>query len=104
MFSKSELLDAIDDLEMAPATFQNAEKLATFYTLYDHLYVQKEPMSRIESTREVTIDNYGGSEFLQAVSGKKADDIWLIMEELMQSIQILQPRLYQATIDRITQQ
>lgn len=101
MFSKSELLDAIDDLEMAPATFQNAEKLATFYTLYDHLYVQKEPMQRIEPTKEVTINRYGDSEFLQAVSGKKADDIWLIMEELMQSVLVLQPRLYQATIDSL---
>lgn len=104
MFSKGELLDAISDLEMAPATFQNAEKLATFYTLYDHLYVKKEPINRIESTREVTIDNYGDSEFLQAVSGKNADDIWLIMEELMQTVQILQPRLYQATMDMIKQQ
>lgn len=104
MFSKGELLDAISDLEMAPATFQNAEKLATFYTLYDHLYVKKEPINRIESTREVKIDNYGDSEFLQAVSGKKADDIWLIMEELMQTVQILQPRLYQATMDMIKQQ
>ena len=47
MFSKGELLDAIEELEASPATFQNAEKLATFYTLYDHLYVQKEPMQRV---------------------------------------------------------
>ena len=56
MFSKNELLDAIDDLESAPATYQNAEKLATFYLLYDHLYVEKEPVNRIEPVREVTID------------------------------------------------
>jgi hypothetical protein len=48
MFSKVELLDAIDELENSPATYQNAEKLATFYLLYDHLYIQKEPLQRIE--------------------------------------------------------
>lgn len=101
MFSKSQLLDAIDELEQAPATYQNAEKLATFYTLYDHLFIQKEPMNRIESVKEVTIDRYGDSEFLEAISDKKPDEVWLVMDELMATLQALNPRLYQATIDRI---
>lgn len=101
MFSKRELLEAIDELEASPATYQNAEKLATFYSLYDHLYVEKEPMSRIESVREVTIDRYGDSEFLKAITDKKSEDIWMVMDELMEAIQALNPRLYQATLDRI---
>ena len=101
MFSKNELLDAIDDLEMAPATFQNAEKLATFYTLYDHLYCQREPEIRTQPAREVTINRYGGSEFLQAIEGKTAEDTWAIIDELMTTIKALQPKLYQATIDKI---
>lgn len=104
MFSKNELLDAIDDLEMAPATYQNAEKLATFYTLYDHLYVQKEPMNRIESVREVTIDMYGDSEFLKAITDRNSQDVWLVMDELMSMLQVMQPKLYQATIDKIKEQ
>ena len=101
MFSKSELLDAIDELEASPATYQNAEKLATFYSLYDHLYVRKEPMNRIESVKEVTIDRYGDSEFLQAISDRKSEDMWMVMDELMATLQALNPRLYQATIDRL---
>ena len=101
MFSKSELLDAIEELEMSPATYQNAEKLATFYTLYDHLYVRKEPVSRIESINEVIVDDYGDSEFLQAVAGRKADQIWMVMDELMETVKVLQPKLYQAVIDKI---
>lgn len=103
MFSKSQLLDAIDELEACPNTYQNAEKLATFYTLYDHLFVHKEPMNRIESTREVTIDRYGDNEFFKAISDKKADKVWMVMDELMTTIQVLQPKLYQATIDRINE-
>lgn len=101
MFSKSELLDAIDELEASPATYQNAEKLATFYLLYDHLYIKKEPETRIESVREVKINSYGDSEFLQAISGQESEDTWLILDELMTTIRVLQPKLYQATIDRI---
>lgn len=103
MFSKRELLDAIDELEASPATYQNAEKLATFYSLYDHLYIEKEPMSRIESVREVKIDRYGDSEFLEAITDKNPEDIWMVMDELMSTLQALNPRLYQATLDRIKQ-
>lgn len=101
MFSKGELLDAIEELEMSPATYQNAEKLATFYLLYEHLYVKKEPVNRIESVKEVTIDRYGDSDFLQAIDGKKSEDVWMVMDELMQTLQVLNPRLYQAMIDKL---
>jgi hypothetical protein len=103
MFSKRELLAAIDELEASPATYQNAEKLATFYSLYDHLYVEKEPINRIESVREVKIDRYGDSAFLEAITDKKPEDIWMVMDELMSALQALNPRHYQATLDRIKQ-
>lgn len=101
MFSKSQLLEAIDELEASPSTYQNAEKLATFYLLYDHLYVKKEPVNRIESVREVTIDRYGDSEFFQAIEGQKSEDVWMVMDELMATLQMLHPKLYQATLDKI---
>ena len=104
MFSKNELLDAIDELEMSPATYQNAEKLATFYTLCDHLYVKKEPINRIESVREVTIDMYGDSDFLKAITDRNSQDVWMVMDELMSMLQVMQPKLYQATIDKIKEQ
>lgn len=103
MFSKNELLDAIDDLEMAPATYQNAEKLATFYTLYDHLYVREVPKNLVEMTREVTIDRYGDTEFLKAIDGMDAEKAWKIIDELMSTLMALQRKLYDATIDRLKQ-
>lgn len=102
MFNKAELLDAIDELEMSPATYQNAEKLATFYLLYDHLYTRQEPQSRVETVHEVIIDEHGTSEFLQAAEGKPAEAIWRILDELMTAVQALQPRLYEATIQKIS--
>lgn len=101
MFSKNELLNAIDELEKAPATYQNAEKLAVFYLLYDHFYVEKQPVNRIEPVKEVTIDRYEGSEFYKAIAGQNAAQVWAVIDELMATIQALQPKLYQATIDKI---
>lgn len=103
MFSKTELLDAIDELERSPSTYQNAEKLATFYLLYDHLYGDQRMMSASETLREVIIDKHGESEFLRQISGKDAESVWRVMDELMETIQMLQPRLYQATLERISE-
>lgn len=104
MFAKKELIKAIDELEEAPATYQNAEKLAVFYLLYDHLFVEKEPISRIEPVKEVKIDRYEGSEFYEAISDKESTQVWPVINELMATIQMLQPKLYQATIDKIKSQ
>ena len=101
MFSKSELLDAIDELEMSPSTYQNAEKLATFYLLYEHLYTTREPINRVEQVEEVIISEYGDSEFLQLVTGKRSDDVWVILDELMDAVKALQPKLYNAVIDKL---
>lgn len=60
-------------------------------------------MSRIESVREVKIDRYGDSEFLETITDKNPEDIWMVMDELMSTLQALNPRLYQATMDRIKQ-
>lgn len=101
MFSKAELIEAIEELETSPATFQNAEKLATFYQLYDHLYAPRLSDSKPVPTGEVTIYNYGGSEFLEAIGGQDAEEVWKIIDELMTAIKALNPRLYNATLDRI---
>ena len=96
MFTKNELLDAIDELEESAPTYQNCEKLATFYMLYDHLYGDKRPM--FETVRQTVIDDYGDSDFLRSVAGSDAEKVFSIMDELMESVKLLQPRLYEATL------
>ena len=94
-----ELLKAIDELEKAPTTYQDAEKLATFYILYDHLYKKQEPI--IEPVKEVTINRYSGSEFYHAISGKKARQVWEIINGVMGMIKVTQPQIYRAIIQRL---
>lgn len=101
MFSKTELLNAITDLEQAPATFQNAEKLATFYLLYDHLFTELEPVTRIKPTEEIIIADYGASEFLRVVAGQDAEQVWHVLDELLETVKVLQPSLYRATINKL---
>ena len=102
MFRKSELLDAIDDLEKNPATFQNCQKLATFYLLYDHLYGNSRPDISQESVPVPVLDEYGQSEFLTMISGRNPEKVFPVLDELMQSVKILQPRLYDATLTSLS--
>lgn len=100
MFSKNELLDAIEELEMSPATYQNCEKLATFYSLYDHLYAKRITSAGPEPVKETIIGQHGDSEFLRLVEGEEAGKAWETMDELMEAVKALQPRLYEATLRR----
>lgn len=100
MFSKTQLLDAIEELESSCNTYQDCEKLATFYILLNHAY-GSEPMPSVETIRETIIDNYEGSDFLRAIGGKDADAVWHIMDEVMDTIRAFQPRLYDATLQKL---
>lgn len=99
MFSEAESQKAIDELEKTPTTYQDAEKLATFYVIYDHLYKDSKP--KIEPVKEVTINRYNGSEFYRAISGKKACDVWKIVNDVMMMVKVSQPQIYKAIIQRL---
>ena len=100
MFSKTQLLDAIEELERSCTTYQDCEKLATFYILFEHAYGSA-TMPSVETTREIIIDEHGGSDFLRAIVGKDADAVWQIVDEVMDTIKAFQPRLYDATLQKL---
>lgn len=91
---------SMDRLERSCTTYQDCEKLATFYILLSHAY-GSEPIPSVESTREIMVSDNGGSEFLRAIHGKDAYSMWQIMDEVMDTIKAFQPRLYDATLQKI---
>lgn len=94
MFSEAELSKAINEIEKSSATYQDAEKLATFYILYDHLH-------KPEPIREVTIDRYNGSELYRLISGKNAVDVWNVINDAMELVKVAQPDIYNAVVSRL---
>ena len=114
MFTKYELLDGISELMEGKNTIQNCEKLAAIYTVLDHLYpenaektalnVQNEGYSydnKVETESKPVVGRYGNSEFLQAVAGNDIKNVLLLMNELMDAITVLNPRLYDSVIRRL---
>ena len=58
------------------------------------------PMQSEGSTSDiVSVD--GNSEFFQAISGRKSTDMWAVMGELMDTLQAINPRLYNSVLRKI---
>lgn len=109
MITEKDLKDAIAECqgERHPKA-STCIKLAAFYTIYDHLYPSQtelpvEELSRYsyQSTDEEVIGGYGDSEFLRLIAGRKAEDIWIIMNELMDTLSVLNPKLYSSVMYKI---
>ena len=50
---------------------------------------------------ETYIQTDGDSEFLKAVDGRKADKVWKLIDELVEAVKILHPRMYTTFIDKV---
>lgn len=102
MITERDLLQAIRECEAEPITAQKVSKLADLYIIYDHLF--GEPYDAMYSGAgqpETVIQTNGGSEFLRVVDGKKADKVWLIIDELMEATKMLHPRMYDGVLRKI---
>lgn len=99
MIKKQELENAISQLEQLPPTLSNCEKLATYYTIYDHNY--GEQPQTLFSSKSSNVDIYGDNPIVQAVNGKDQVKVWDVIQELLEAIQVLAPNLYEATIEKL---
>lgn len=97
MLSQRELDGAIREFEDAPTNYENCAKLATFYTIFDHLYGDP----KTERKPQEVIGAHGNSEFLQLVQNKDAEEMWGVIDELMDTLKVLHPRLYEGVIQKI---
>lgn len=100
MLSKRELADAINELEESPRSYQDCAKLATFYSLYDHLYPDT-VRGYSGYSGSGLVGRYGDSEFLQAIADKDLAFAWGLMDELMSAVQVLNPRLYDSVLQKL---
>ena len=90
-------------------------KLAAFLTLQKEMFgkdnnvlskerfVDADKMSGYSFAQapDEAIGLYGESDFLSAIDGKNTKSVFLIMDELMSTMQVLQPRIYDSVMRRI---
>ena len=102
MITEKELMEAIKECETEPATLAKISKLADFYTVYEHLFGM--PMENGYSyalNAEKVLQTNGGTEFLQAVDGKNSEKVMAIIDELLEAVKLLQPRMYDGVLRRL---
>lgn len=99
MISDKELLQAIAECENSRTSYANCEKLATFYTIYDHQNPKHETVQKTESL--VRLDN--NSEAAQMINGMEADKAWQTVIELIEAVQVLNPKLYRKFIEKLAE-
>lgn len=86
-------------------------KLAAFYTIQQHMFGEEPPGYSLApspppqgaDSTEAIIDYNGETEFAQSITGRDAWDIWSIMDELMTTLQVVNPRLYAGVMRKIAE-
>ena len=86
MIDLNEINGEIEKLEAMPLSYQTVEKLSWLYTVRDHIPCRC----------------YGDSDCMKACAEKSLDQVMAILDELMDTLQIIQPRLYDAVMTRLS--
>lgn len=77
-------------------------KLASYYTILDHTEKEEKPVVYSYASDPDHVDfSFSNSEFAQMVDGKPSEDMWRIMDELMSTLQVINPRLYNGVMRKI---
>ena len=97
MVNLDEINGEIAKLEAQPSTYVTIERLAWLYVVRDHLTVS--PVT-VPAVTGIEIPK-GESEFMCNCSGKTINQVMEIMDELMHTLMVIQPRLYDAVMDRL---
>lgn len=114
MITEKEIAQAIEECMREPVTGNKRAVLADLIIIQDYLFgeltrAQEVPQQMhmqsysappIEQA-ETYIQTDGGSEFLKAVDGRKADKVWKLIDELVEAVKILHPRMYTTFIDKV---
>lgn len=106
MIREEELQEAIAECQGEKNPNANTcIKLASYLTILDHQKAE-EPKREIYSyappQAEMLVDmSFSDTEFAEAVDGKKAEDVWRLMDELMTTLQVINPRLYNSVMRKL---
>lgn len=106
MLDALEIRKEIARLEYEESSYPNYAKLATLYTIRAEMNKENEPQSAapravVQSIPAYSGATYGSSEFLRTVSDKEPRDAWRVMDELMESLSVMQPKTYAAVMNKL---
>lgn len=93
-------------------------KLAAYYTIKNEMYGEKQLLDKREIlpsysnaaapipeqfqySGENIVGDYGNSDFLQAIKNKNPADVWAVVDELMDTLMMVNRRVYDGVMRKI---
>ena len=108
MLDPKEIDLEIARLEYGESSYPAYAKLATLYTIKNQMNraeaKQQEPRqaySLAAAPESASTDRYGDSEFLREIEGRDQEDVFRIMDDLMDTLQVANPRVYNGVLRKI---
>lgn len=113
MLNELEIRKEIARLEYEEPSYLNYEKLATLYIIRTEMNkardteqgiapnIERRYSTSAESKQARAVGNYGDSDFLLAIADKAPGGVWPIIDELAESLRVMQPRTYAALMHKI---
>ena len=103
MISIEQINGEIAVLEEQVPTHVIMQKLAALYIVRDHMGIApaESGAPAVSVVQMETMPKYGESEFLQMIAGKPIADVMPALDELMATVQVLNPRLYDSVIRKL---
>lgn len=102
---------AIQELEKEESSFPVYAKLANLYTVRNEMMGLSAPQAAAYSEAAGPVEaapaiglvaRYGESEFLRAVEGKDPEKVWAIIDRMMETLQVVNQRLYASTMSKLS--
>ena len=94
MITRKDLLEAIEKCQGQKNPNANTcIKLAAYYTILDHT-----PDNVSEYSYASKPSN---SEFMRIIKNKNKDDVLFVIDDMMEQLQVMNPKLYYETMERV---
>ena len=109
MITEQDLREAIAECQgVRNPSSSTCIKLAAYYTIKEHLYpdsmsvnVSKNPTYSYASQPTTQVESV--SEFARLVDGREWEEVFPVVDELMETVKVLMPRLYAGVMRKLEQ-
>jgi hypothetical protein len=96
LITRKDLLEAIEKCQGQKNPNANTcIKLAAYYTILDHTPEDNPGYSYMSQP--------SNSEFINLIKSRSVDEVLLIMDDMMEQLQVVAPKLYYETMERLTE-
>ena len=108
MLDRKEIDGEIAKWEALESSYPNYFKLATLYSIRDHMSAESQSLDGVgystasEPPKAETLNLYGDSDFLQAIAGKDIGTVMAILDDLMDTLRVVNERAYNGIMRKIS--